>query len=316
VILLRRIGQNRPFVTLIVLCTLSTLSLVTGVESTIIHHAIKRAVAATAYPFLTGKNWVKESGSYFFDLLADFDAAQDKVALLGQEQTRLKQTQSRARELHNENARLRQMLQFTRQNPNLQLMPVNVIQTARGVLTIDRGALHGLQTSVGVIAPQGVVGIITEVSDFSASVATLHHADCKVGAMVLRNRLRAYDGIIHAGGSDLSRICTLQYIDMKDDVRVGDQIVTSAESLFPSGLPVGSISRVQQAEGLLKTAEVIPAVDPYQLDEVFVIVTADEKTDDLRGPTTAEPAIRNAAVRTEGGLALPDQKSMQERYAP
>jgi len=134
--------------------------------------------------------------------------------------------------------------------------------------------------------------------------------------MVMRNRLRAYDGIIHAGDNDLSRICTMQYIDTKDDVRVGDRVVTSPESLFPSGLPIGSISRVQHVDGLLRTAEVIPAVDPFQLDEVFVIVAAGEGADELIGPTTTEGTSPNLNNTFLGGSPLAGQRSMQERYAP
>ena len=316
VILLRRIGQNRPFVTLVVLCTLSLLSLFTGVESTIIHNGIKRAVSATAYPFLTAKRWIEGTSLYAFDFIVDYDSSRREVINLEREQTKLKQSLATARELYAQNERLREMLDFARSSPNLSLMPVNVIQSARGMLTIDRGELHGIRTSVGVISAQGVVGVITEVSDFSASVATMHHSDCKVGAMVMRNRVRAYDGIIHAGGSDLSRICTMQYIDTKDDVRVNDRVVTSSESLFPSGLPIGIISRVQQADGLLRTAEVVPAVDPYQLDEVFVVVSSGERPEELIGPTNANSDFANLPTGARNRSALSDQRNMQERYAP
>ena len=314
VILLRRIGENRPFVTLVVLCTLSLLSLFTGIQSTIIHNGINRAVSATAYPFLITKYWIEGNSLYLFDLIFQYNASIGQIVTLEREQTNLKQSLVRARELHAQNIRLREMLHFQRANPNFKLMPVNVIQSARGMLTIDRGTLHGLRTSIGVITANGVVGVITEVSDFSASVATMHDSDCKVGAMVVRNRLRAYDGIIHAGGNDLSRICTMQYIDTKDDVRLGDIVVTSAESLFPRGLPIGIISRVQQVDGLLRTAEVMPAVDPYQLDEVFVILSFGEGAEELTGPTATQANIFPAPAGP--GPPLADQQNMQERYAP
>ena len=71
--------------------------------------------------------------------------------------------------------------------------------------------------------------------------------------MVERNRLRAYDGVVHASRSDLTRLCTMEYIDIKDNVRIGDVVVTSPESLFPTGYLIGRVVAVHDSGTLWKT---------------------------------------------------------------
>ena len=138
--------------------------------------------------------------------------------------------------------------------------------------------------------------------------------------MVLRNRLRAYDGIIHASGSDFSQLCTMEYIDMKEDVRSGDWVVTSPESQFPAGLPIGRIRNVRSGAGLWKSAEVEPLVNPYRLDAVFIITHAVEGAEYVAGPPVALRAEARGDGDEEAGLSLapemPDMRPLQERFAP
>lgn len=98
----------------------------------------------------------------------------------------------------------------------------------------------------------------------------------------------------------------MQYVDLKDDIRPGDAIVTSGGSVFPSGYPIGTVTEVDDRGPLLKVAYVEPATDPYQVDEVFLVWRADETVAGLAG----------------GGVsvarAAPDvaDLSLQERLAP
>ncbi len=312
-ILLHRMSQNRPLLILAVLSALSIFSMLSGTESTIIHQGIKRAVSFTAYPFLKAKSTLEGLAGDAFDIVFHYEQLKADNESLARESVQLRQTLADYGEKRQENERLRSLLGFVRKHPNLELEAVNVIQSARGMLTIDRGATHGIRESMGVIAPKGVVGIITEVYDFTASVATLNHTDCRVGAMVRRNRVRAYDGVIHAGGSDLSLICIMQYIDTKDDVRVGDPVVTSPESLFPAGYPIGVISYVREVDGLLITAEITPAVDPYQIDEVFVVRSSIPLEEELE-TDAARPIPPGNLADAAGEPRQP--MSLQERYAP
>lgn len=311
-IFFRQIREHRSTVVLVLLVFLSLVSLITGTRASIVHTGIKRAVSITAYPFLKTKALTEDSAAYMVDFVFAYDAQRRRNAVLTQEVVELKRALAHYRELRAENRRLRRMLDFMREEPRLNLEPVRVIESMKGMLTIDRGRLHGIRESMSVLAVDGVVGIITEVSDVTAKVATIHHIDCKVGAMVERNRLRAYDGVIHAG-SDLTNICTMDYIDIKEDVRRGDLVVTSPESLFPSGYPIGLVSAVHGSDSLWKWAEIVPAVDPYKLDEVFVVHRASGDAERLAGPPMTPAAEERLAATSQDPARI---RAIQERYAP
>lgn len=326
--------ENRPSVILACLVLFSLVSLATGTEATFIQRGIKRAVSITAYPLLKARYMVENTTEYTIDLVFSYNRMRNENETLRQEVNQLKQEVLQRSELRAQNERLRQMASFVRDEPRLTLEPAKVLESARGMLRIDLGSSDGIAEAMAVITDKGVVGVVIEVDDFSSLVATLHNERCKVGAMVERGRVRAYDGMIHPSGN-FFRICTMQYIDMgiaKDEVRVGDVVVTSPESIFPSGTPIGKITNVIESENstMFRHAEVMPFVDPYRLDEVFVVRKALKPANELAGPppvteTTpavaalTEPLQKPAAAKERlesEALQLPDMRSMQERYAP
>ncbi|MBI1319353.1 MAG: hypothetical protein GC168_10475 [Candidatus Hydrogenedens sp.] len=304
------IKANRPVLLLALLVSLCLASLGTGFESTIIHRGIERVVSLTAYPFLRTGTAIDDFSNRAFGALFSYDAIVSENEALSEDVAVLKMAIADRREASVQNRRLQGYLGFLRQEPRLRLEPARVIESLKGVITIDRGSLHGMEPFMGVITPEGVVGVILSVDDLSSKVATLHHPDCKVGAMVERNRLRAYDGIIHADGS-FRQICNMWYIDMKNEVLPGELIVTSPESLFPSGYPIGYVRTVHSGEALLKYAEVQPIVDPYKLDEVFVIVASGTRLYDLEGPPRMAARTDLAPLRD-----ISDEIPIQEQLAP
>lgn len=303
----RQISAHRPTIVLIVLVLGCLVSLVTGTEAGPIHRTARRFISGTAYPFLAAKMRIESGTSYVLEYFFAYDNLRNDNAALREEVVTLKQAVLNSVEAKNENKRLHEMLGYVRAEARLTLEPVKIIQSAEGMLWIDRGSMNGIKPAMCVVAQDGVVGVIVQVDDFTSSVATIHHRDCKVGVMVRRNRLRAYDGVIHPSGSDLTRVCTMEYIDMKDDVQKGDLVVTSPESLFPAGLPVGTVSSVTGSGTLWKSAEIRPAVDVYRLDEVFVVRQAMPSPEELAGPPVA---LASRAPEQ------PETQSIQERYAP
>lgn len=316
----RLISEYRPQVLLAVLLLGSLFSLVMGTESSFIHRGLSRAVSAISYPFLKIQQFTSKTAGRAYDFMVNYDEVFETNETLMLEVASLQTKTARVHELQQENKRIRKMLDFKRLEAELTLRPVAILESYKGLLRIDGGARNGISLSMGVITADGVVGVVTEVADFTSTVATIHHMDCRMGAMVLRNRLRAYDGIIHASGSDFNQLCSMEYIDMKEEVRVGDWVVTSPESQFPAGLPIGRVSAVRSDAGLWKSADIEPAVDPYRLDEVFIIMQAVEDADYIAGPPAAlEREMRQEGAVQAGGsnaAEMPDMRSLQERFAP
>lgn len=292
---------------LVVLVVLSLASMATGTRGLFIHSGVRTVVSMTAYPFLKALRSIQDGAAYTTGLVFSYDAARKETEAARQRLGDLMQRAARRDELLQENARLRRLLDFVRNEPGLALEPVQVIESLKGVLTIDRGSLQGIRESMCVVTEDGIVGIVTQTEPLTANVITLHNPDCSVGAMIVRNRVR---GRVRGSGSDLSRYCSMNYIDMKDDVRVDDLVVTSPGSIFPSGYPIGRVVSVLGESGSLwKSAEVEPAADPYRLDEVLILRQAVTPIEEMAG---TEPA----AIAVSAAPAIPDQRSLQERYAP
>lgn len=310
----RRLADRRPEIILVVLVGLSFASLVAGARAGFIAEFVRKSVSVTAYPFVKSMDMASKGVDFAIGMVFNYDRHRSENESLRRELATMKAALANMRELRMKEARLEDMLRFVRDEPRLTLEPARVLETYKGILKIDRGSRHGITQSMAVIHENGVVGIIIETDLLTATVATVHHVDCRIGAMVQRNRMKAYDGIIHAGGSSLTLFCTMDYIDLKDDVRVGDLVVTSPESAFPSGYPVGIVTAIHESGALWKTAEIEPAVDPYRLDEVFVVLWSSARAEDLEGPVSPEPVA--LSLGPGPAQTAPDTRSLQERFAP
>ncbi|HOE66716.1 MAG TPA: rod shape-determining protein MreC [Candidatus Hydrogenedentes bacterium] len=295
--------------TLGVLVLLSCITLASGSRATFLSESAKLVVTTVAHPFWRAFQGAERLQKRLTGFVTSYGAAQEEAARLRAQLAEQTELIRERNELKAENARFREMLSFVRDEPRLTLEPVSVIARAenQGAIIVDRGAWHGVEESMCLIRPEGVVGIVTKANPLNSIVFTVHHVNFKIGAMVKRSRVR---GSVHGSGSGFSKaVCTLQYIDAKDDVRRGDQVVTSGEGMFPSGYLIGTITEMSQEGYLLRTATVEPAVDPYRIDEAFLVRRARPAQEELAGP---------APARAESSAmgAMSEAPSLQERYAP
>ena len=290
----------------VVLVMLSLASLAMGTKTSLIRGGIHSVVSITKYPFLKVMNGAERAVGYAGGLIFAYNNAIEEVQVARERIANVMQRAAERGELLSENQRLRRLLEFARNEQGLSLEPVAVIEAFKGHLTIDRGSVHGIVEPMCAVTDEGVVGVVTQADLLSSNLITLHNSECKISAMIERNRVR---GIVHGSSSDLSRYCTLRYIDMKDDVRRNDLVVASPGSMFPTGFPIGRVVEIDDTGSLWKVAYVEPVVDPYRLDEVFVLRQAVAPPNEMAGPPAPEAS---------GSVAppVPDTRSLQQRYAP
>lgn len=114
----------------------------------------------------------------------------------------------------------------------------NSISRNENYLTINRGSIHGVRRGMGVIAPDGIVGIVQNVEPHFSQVASILNRRIKVSAMIKRNR---YFGSMmwHSGNP---RIMTLEDIPKHAEVMKGDTIMTTGfGEVFPGELRIGRV---------------------------------------------------------------------------
>jgi rod shape-determining protein MreC len=302
----KRIGEHRSTIIFVMLVTMSLGLLASGTRAVALHDAIRSGVMTAASPLWWLLRWTEDGATYVAGFVTAYDAAHDRAVQLERELVGHEPALARLTVLQAENQRLRAMIGFERSQPRLTQLPAAVLTRSEGTLIVDRGSVHGVREFMCAMTPDGVVGVVTEVGPFLSTVATLRSATCNIGAMVQRNRV---PGTVHGSGSDLSPSCEMQNIDLKDDVRTGDVVVTGGGTcLFPPGYLIGTVTNVGDL-ALQKSAWVEPAVDPHHVSEVLLVTQAMPTEEALADyPPAPEPI---AAIPT-----MPDNRSMQERYAP
>jgi rod shape-determining protein MreC len=108
-------------------------------------------------------------------------------------------------------------------------------------IMLDKGKLQGVEEDMGVIAPNGVVGIVTEVSNNFSKVISLLHKDSRISAKLKNSNYRGF--LIWEGHSPSygTLIDLPSYVPVKE----GDTIVTSGNSLiFPEEIMIGTIKEI------------------------------------------------------------------------
>jgi rod shape-determining protein MreC len=173
------------------------------------------------------------------------------------------------RELELMNTRLKRLLALQRRLPT-QAVAAEVTGRDATVwfqsLTLDKGEVDGVRAGMPVLAPEGVVGLISSTSPHAARVLLLTDPNSGVDVLVQRTRAR---GIV---SGLLDRGAVLKYVKRAEDVQVGDRLITSGlDGIFPKGMPVGRVTRLSRKDrGLFLYAEVTPAADASRLEELLV----------------------------------------------
>jgi len=182
----------------------------------------------------------------------------------------------RAAGIETQNARLQALLDLREGMPGQSVAARITGVDASGLFrtaTLNKGENDGVVKGMAVVAPPGVVGKVVSTSPNAARVLLLEDPSSGVDALVQRSRARGIVEGSSTGG------CQLKYVKHREDVRVGDLVVTSGlDGIFPKGLVVGRIVRLAREEGgLFQTAEIEPAIDFNKLEEVLVVEAPDNE---------------------------------------
>jgi rod shape-determining protein MreC len=176
------------------------------------------------------------------------------------------------REVTQENARLKDLLNFKQKSP-LHFVAARVIGRAldswSSSVVIDKGRYSGIKSGMAVISPKGLVGNIVEVMDNASKVLLINDPNQGIFSIVQRSR---QEGLISGTlGSNL----IMRYLPDEAAIIVGDIIVTSELSqIYPKGLLLGKVVNIgREFSGLNRYALIKPAVDLANVEEVLVVIS-------------------------------------------
>jgi rod shape-determining protein MreC len=159
-------------------------------------------------------------------------------------------------------------------------------------LRIDRGE-RDIKPDMPVLAGTGPVGVIDKVFGDYADVVLISDMRSKIDVVVKRTGRR---GFLFGLGRPDSYACAITSLELpsKPDERaqLDDEIVTGVGPIFPAGLVIGTVSRLDGDNGMYQKVEVRPAVDVSRLGAVMVLLAQPPPPDpDAKTKRRSDPAF-------------------------
>jgi rod shape-determining protein MreC len=245
-------------------------------------HGAQRIGVSVAMPFEVAGERVARPFKDAYGWASDLFSAKSENEKLKKEleeaRTRLIQNETAAQE----NSQLRELLAYV-DGPRFPENYSSVVTRVVGrpptaydqEIVIAAGTADGIQRNDPVVTKDGLVGLVTDVTSNGAKVTLLTDQSSAVSAMVLKGGAA---GIIRHGSSDSSAL-VLDRVGKDELVEEDDLVITAGwrsgnlESLYPRGIPIGTVKSVgQQDVDLYKRIQVAPLVDFDSLSEVIVLV--------------------------------------------
>ncbi|MRS11564.1 MAG: rod shape-determining protein MreC [Actinobacteria bacterium] len=221
---------------------------------------IARLGTAAASPFRAFTVWVEGLG-----------ASRERLETLEAQNDELRARLAELEEARQENERLRALVEFAEERKLAKLgarvtrRPVSIWE---GVIQLDRGSSDGVESGMPVIAAQGLVGQVAEVSPNSCTVRLLTDQQSGVAAMIQSTRAT---GVVRGS---VSGELSLDFVDRAQLPIVGDVVITSGlGGVYPTGIVVGDVTLVDDRRGELYPRVTLESrVQVDRIEEVFILV--------------------------------------------
>jgi rod shape-determining protein MreC len=244
-------------------------------------HALQRGAQEALAPIETGASRALKPVRDLFGWFGDTLDAKDENERLKKEVERLRGEVARSQTARRDAQQLRGLVGLQRQEGFPQgTKPVTARVIARSPtvwfssVKIDKGSDDGVRVDQPVIASGGLVGKVTSVSGGSAQVTLLTDASSAVSAQVMPE---GANGIVKPEVGN-PRDLLLDFVEKGRRVTEGTTVVTSGfassrvESLFPRGIPIGTVTEVDLDEiELYQRVHIKPFADLRRLDWLQVL---------------------------------------------
>lgn len=253
----KTIRRRRAVLGLLVAGSLALLTTYFGEGPGGVLHGVQRGVVEIVSPIQEGASRALKPIRDLFGWVGDTLDAKGDVERLDRE---LREERAKAiayRAAARENAQLRRLLDL---GQNAQISDQGPV-TARvigqsptvwyGTIGIDKGSTSGVKVNQPVVTGHGLIGKVTTVSPHAAIVTLITDHSVAVSARINETMVR---GVVQTEVGN-PRDLVLQFTSGRDVVRRGQTVVTSGtsstqarlSSLFPPGIPIGEVTRIDEA---------------------------------------------------------------------
>ena len=214
-------------------------------------------------PFLRLQNQselLRTSRARFAAVVAERDSAALAAAFLA--------------ELRSENERLRALLGLG-ERLGTGFIPAEVLHQAEPTdpltLVVSAGTRRGVRPLAPVVAPEGLLGLVSAADAITSVVVTWAHPEFRASGMAVDGSVY---GILapHGAAGPGTWLLELRGVPYRQDVPSGMMIVTSGlGGVLPRGIPVGTVIGVVGETEWERTYLVRPAAAPGSVSHVMIL---------------------------------------------
>ena len=261
---------------LLVLTIICVIMMIVSYTTDAFSGPLKVVSSYTVVPFQKG---IESTGSWLFNRSEDVRKIKELTIQNESLQSQVDELTIKNNELLQDKyelSELRQLFKLDEDYGDYEKIGARVIGKDTGnwfsTFLIDKGTNDGIDVDMNVMAGSGLVGIVTEVGPNWATVKSIIDDDSNVSAMVQSTSdTLIVEGSLELMGDGIIRFTQLE--DTSDQIKVGDQIVTShISSKYLPGISVGYITEIDiDSNNLTKSGYLTPVVDFKHLNTVLVI---------------------------------------------
>jgi len=260
-------------------------------------HGFQRGAQEVLQPIEAGLSRATKPFRDLVGWVGDNISAKGENDDLKKENAKLREQVARAQAAEDENQKLRSITNLPKKPgypDGVKPVTARVIGRSPTVwseaVQIDAGSSDGVRVDQPVVTGGGLVGRITTVTGGTATVTLLVDASSGVSAQVLP---AGEFGVVRpkVGNPNDMRV---EYLDKNTKVQEDDVVITSGstdeelESLFPKGIPIGRVKRVDEDElDVYERVHIEPFAD-FKRMEFVQVLTANPQPDTEQAPNGSD----------------------------
>jgi rod shape-determining protein MreC len=277
----KTVRRRRAVLGLLVACSLILLTAYFGETSGGALHAVQRGTSEILNPVQEGVSRALKPVRDLFGWFGDTVAAKGQVEDLRAERDRLRtevaQNDVRAEDYDrlSKLVELQGALGLKDYAPKTGRVIFQSPTVWYATIRVDKGSDDGVQVGQPVLNEEALIGRVTEVFGGSAQVTLITDTTTKVPARAGR---QGVFGIVEPTSAGNPTDLVMQFTQPNAELKVGDRVVTRGTepqdrgpSLYPVGLPIGDIQRIDNQETDTQEVHVRPYADMRSLDFVQIL---------------------------------------------
>lgn len=252
-------------------------------------HVIQRATATVLSPLEAVANAALKPARDAVDWFDETWEARGENEDLEAELAEVRERLAEAESANAENDELRGLLDIGKDElAGFGFKPVTtrvVLRTpslVNATVGVDAGSADGVEVDDAVIAADGLVGRVSQVTSTSAQVQLL--TDPRNGVSVAVAEPDGPQGIVSATAGEQDEL-TLEFFSNEDEVSDGEQVVTAGwsdpttglSSAYPRGIAVGAVTEASSEDVDFQQVTVEPFVDFQEVTLVQILTGGPER---------------------------------------